>query len=937
MAARPRLPLQFRVENPPSVFVGRQAESEWLAAAIERAPVALVTGPAGIGKSALLATVLKSSFPDALLRTVRFSFPSEEPLRQAQFDLGQVLARLAHQPWNMAEVAGDPIHLTQALIDLAEDAGVWVVLEDLHRVDGLEAAEMLSTLGSYARESRWIASSRRPLRLGRLAGQTLAVEGLDDADLMDLARALYPDAPDGSLHRAVSVASGSPWLLSQFLETGHAGVATSRQQLVEGLDQDAGPFLGALAVLRGPTSLDLLRQIVSLPADDTLEALERRGLMVRDSVGVRIHDLVATLFSGSLGEDVRAELHQRAAAVLGELGPAERVNALRHLLAAGRLDAVVERLGETCEQLLACGQAPRLWAAIRDVRDPRLAASQMRCAAELGNPTALSAVHPASDPSTRDQLAWAHTLYARGNLPGALALAEELAESAREQADESLVEAAISLQARCCLRLHGAARALEVLATLGAEARSSERVQALSLLCHVHRDERDVEAELGQLSGSRDPEAMHDLASALYLLGRTSEAIATLDELLATPRGQHTTHLVSRQALLLRGRIHVARGELRETKEILDSLRPFTRTASLLRPHVTEVAATRALLTGELSGLGARLELACKEASSIDVVLAERLASLRDRVGMQAGGPPPSGEQERVTFQRWSQRHGVCSPPPPAIASVDRRLWLAERAMIAGDSAAAVMEAHAAVELARRRGEVLARVDAIVVLLDALLLAEETGPEEELIHQLVELGQRTRSRGTALAAVLRGGFAEPSVLERVAQSASATTPPTSRRARALLGANPPLDQLDVLVVAAMRRASGLEIASPPQVDARWLPGWGVDARSSRVWLSDGRVVEMAKRPLLFRLVDALVRRGDMSKEQLILDVWGDNQYHPSRHDPRVYMSVRKLRELIEEDPSDPRRITTTETGYRIGGVARRVVCADGGSSHSAQG
>jgi hypothetical protein len=38
----------------------------------------------------------------------------------------------------------------------------------------------------------------------------------------------------------------------------------------------------------------------------------------------------------------------------------------------------------------------------------------------------------------------------------------------------------------------------------------------------------------------------------------------------------------------------------------------------------------------------------------------------------------------------------------------------------------------------------------------------------------------------------------------------------------------------------------------------------------------------------------------------------------------LHVAVRKLRELIEEDVAAPKRLLTTDTGYRLAGPVRRA-------------
>jgi DNA-binding response OmpR family regulator len=85
-----------------------------------------------------------------------------------------------------------------------------------------------------------------------------------------------------------------------------------------------------------------------------------------------------------------------------------------------------------------------------------------------------------------------------------------------------------------------------------------------------------------------------------------------------------------------------------------------------------------------------------------------------------------------------------------------------------------------------------------------------------------------------------------------------------------------------------------------------------------VWRADGSLIQLADKPQLWRLLDALVSAPQgISKEQLVVGVW-DVEYHPLRHDKLLHNAIHKLRKLIEDDPAVPRRIPTTNAGYRLG-------------------
>ena len=60
-----------------------------------------------------------------------------------------------------------------------------------------------------------------------------------------------------------------------------------------------------------------------------------------------------------------------------------------------------------------------------------------------------------------------------------------------------------------------------------------------------------------------------------------------------------------------------------------------------------------------------------------------------------------------------------------------------------------------------------------------------------------------------------------------------------------------------------------------------------------------------------------------TNKELVRAAWDEDEYHPLRHDGKLHVAVRKLRETIEDDPKKPIRLATTDDGYRLGGPVRR--------------
>lgn len=134
----------------------------------------------------------------------------------------------------------------------------------------------------------------------------------------------------------------------------------------------------------------------------------------------------------------------------------------------------------------------------------------------------------------------------------------------------------------------------------------------------------------------------------------------------------------------------------------------------------------------------------------------------------------------------------------------------------------------------------------------------------------------------------------------------------------MVGGCPTLDAIDQRVLAGIARACGRTRIE--RLDAAsGTPGWGLDERRAEVCLPDGRRVEFSTRPLLWRLLTTLWERGGRAcKEDLARAAWPAEPYHPLRHDNRLQVAVRKLRELIEADRFAPRRVVTTDDGYALG-------------------
>ena len=77
----------------------------------------------------------------------------------------------------------------------------------------------------------------------------------------------------------------------------------------------------------------------------------------------------------------------------------------------------------------------------------------------------------------------------------------------------------------------------------------------------------------------------------------------------------------------------------------------------------------------------------------------------------------------------------------------------------------------------------------------------------------------------------------------------------------------------------------------------------------------GELVELT--PKEFELLAYLARNADsvLSRERILGRIWGEDQYLDER---TLDVHIRWLREKIEEDPSDPKRLVTVRgVGYKL--------------------
>lgn len=334
------VPLFLQPQNPPVPFVGRAAERARLAQALERGPVTVLWGFSGIGKSALMAAVLAGELAQARPHTLMVD------ARAAREPVGAVRETLAQLPdWRgpRSRAASD-VDDARALIDALEERGLWIVLDNLERLDDSPALLALLDLAQrYARSARVVCICREDPRLPALRTQTFAVAPLTGAELRALLAEVQPDLSPEEAARLVARAQGSPWRLLQ-LSLGDDTSGGPEASLLA-LAPAAQSLLRTLALLPTSVPREVLARATRLPAPTVLDSLARRGYLELSAGGVRLHDAARALVGGTLDADERALRLVRLRAALESSEDPAAVAAARALSLEQQASVVHETSG----------------------------------------------------------------------------------------------------------------------------------------------------------------------------------------------------------------------------------------------------------------------------------------------------------------------------------------------------------------------------------------------------------------------------------------------------------------------------------------------------------------------------------------------------------------------------------------------------------------
>jgi DNA-binding NarL/FixJ family response regulator len=361
----------------------------------------IVRGPAGIGKTALLAEARRLA-PAAGLRVLAgrgaalersFAYGAVQQLFAAC--LGEPSGAAAHAAAAFASEAAEPDHaVPHGLYWLVADLGpLALVLDDAQWLDRpslrwlaymAERAHELPVALVLAEDSGEPDEVLEAMRLQpatiELAPAPLSVEAIRRVAEQALGRAPGEDF----VRAAAEATAGNPFHLRMLLAEGEAAApATVADRVALRLGRlpgACGRLARALAVLDRAASGTVAARLAGLGVPETVEAAEALAAadLVRD--GAFVHPLVRGAVYGAIPPGERAELHARAARLLGRAGaPPERVAAQIAAGEPGGGEWAVQALRRAARAAWARGAADVTAALLQRAREETMPA-QLRVA-----------------------------------------------------------------------------------------------------------------------------------------------------------------------------------------------------------------------------------------------------------------------------------------------------------------------------------------------------------------------------------------------------------------------------------------------------------------------------------------------------------------------------------------------------------------------------
>lgn len=908
--------LRFRVPNAPSVFVGREAELAQLRAIIERSRVAVLSGPGGIGKTALASRFVHRE-SDAQ-RAVFVRCVRGETLTSVLESM--LTACLGEVPKGAVCTAAERF---SSLLSVIERDARWCVVDNCDELELDEEAQLSALFARFVQRGTVLLTSRNAPSDEQLQDAHVRVAALTAAEIEGLLRSCAPSLDATKIAALVERSAGSPWHARALL----ANPLASDTRFIEPLDAPAERLLVGLLSVQVPVTIERWRAWGA--TDETISTLVRRSLVDVSDGALLLHEEARRLSGRTLDPRV-------AIAVLAPPTNAQSAHAL--LVAHRALGASAEQLEplltEWTDEWLAAGMASTLFSTLSEDVSPAALAVRFRCALWLGGATlewARRAPPPAS-PKLSALQARAHL--AAGDNAHALDQAAAVLEQEPAQRDAILVRCSAL---RLLGRLDEAERAID-------EQPPSDELDIQRARCAMARGQFERATSILQrislraATAAQRREQQRLLAVLLASAGRLDELEALFARDGADPYDPPIADAIDLQ---LRASLAVERGRFDAMHRLLARLAPLAAQSIAVRCLVASVRARFSWCCGDSdafdrerralrdAAIEARLPMFVANAAVFDAIAALRAAepsALRwpESVGLATGADARRvdatqrilrARHPELSDERASSRTASTSASGlSADVAVLEAMAEAEERAARGEREAMIASIDAGVREAQRRGAVL---DEIELRLRRAELWLASAASDELDHKtlsdLAFVSDRARTlralsweREATLLRQLADRRADPSWL-RVCAEEVLIAPCAARRARALLGLSARLDRVDRALIDRVRTAS---------LDAPSIEPWTLRSEPPALIDPTGRSLSLRRHWVASALLRELASNRVVSKERLVRAVW-KKDYHPLRDDNRLHVAIARLRALLSDDPRSPRKLLTQEEGYRL--------------------
>ncbi len=904
------IPLSLRIPNPPPHFVGRADLLDGLGQVLETHPVVVLWGLEGLGKSAAVHAFCHAHPPMGDTGKILYLGAAQSGWpRSLATRLNALLGE--SEPLDWRQLASQ-VDLAEAIIDMADRFGGWIVLDALP--DDEASERWLSWLATYSRQARWLVT-RRTMPGLQEGVACVALEPLSQADMRTLATAL--GASDG-LHIQ---AKGSPGLLKRLMahRAGRPDVLAALE-----LVPQAQEALALLAAVDGAVPAALLRALCD---PEILLQLERRALVHHTDQGYTTFDIVADAAS-------RWPLPTFKSLLGPDCSPEMAAHCLSTFLQAGLWDNALTLIEGHGEAILEASMTHLFWPVLEVCLERRLQPYKLRCATWMG------VFCEDLDAPTLDDVegceVWLEYLHAccrnaqmlefigeepqveRYSPRTQLLIGLSYAQFYRHEPAQKIFRAVL---------LHDkpqiAAMAHMGLAnTLATEGRKEEARVHIHALLQMTKD----------LSVHNRGLCEQGIARAWYVCGELALANAAIVRAQETWGAIGIARQSTRRNLFFWLAVASDMGQLETCRTLIERLRRFSQPFDESQAILDSTEVLIALYAGPPKDWLARVTAVQhgKYTHNLpDVICHASISSMRlhELHGLPIGfdSPRPNASdnfaryhQLRIGEQRLLRGQTVTLPEVDGGTDEMRAFVLmlqAMRAAIEGD--------HGRAQGLFERGRVMAnRASYHLIECDIL----QRTAEHAIIAGLPQVGAHTAAALAALAK--EAGAARLEVLARFYEAvcqddlsamwteAHSICPAARRLWRAALGQGAPGNQWETWLSAAIHRTRAPESVLAAAKDG---PLWAVG--DGCVYRDDGQIIEVQRHQILWRFLTALVQGGGgLELDPLVCFVWNEQEYHPLKHDNRLRLAARKLRKLIEHDPANPTMIITSDNAYVLGGT-----------------